>query len=252
MYGVIGSTGFCGRAVISLLQELKVPFRAITRDELAGDFSRLFQDLDIIFNVAGIRGIKNTNLHINNCIDSNVILPHRIVTCARNSQIKQIVTISSERANNPNTIYGYCKYLAEALFLEQSSESCQFKVIRVGNVLHSPDSVVPIWIKLVKTNQDVYVSRKDATRFFCTREDVAHFFWESLNVPKNLIIPEQKACSLGSLLTAIIEKYNPEYSGKIIESGLSEHEKLHEDLSLPCGKSDTALQFTFEELMVLV
>ena len=60
------------------------------------------------------------------------------------------------------------KRVAELMTLSLSGPSCQANVIRLGNVIGSTGSVIPLFLEQIEKGQPISVTHPDASRYFLT------------------------------------------------------------------------------------
>src|ERR1700733_8314103 len=78
----------------------------------------------------------------------------------------RLALISTDKAVNPHSVMGASKRLAELTVIALSGPACRMNAIRLGNVIGSPGSVVPIFLRQIAERRAVTVTHADATRWF--------------------------------------------------------------------------------------
>lgn len=150
------------------------------------------------------------------------------------------VFLSTDKACEPISAYGFSKALAEQIALNNGAA-----VTRYGNVANSTGSVIPIW----KSMGDVVpVTDPDATRFYMTEAEAVELvydtlmrriFWATSEPLTGVVTPELPAYRLGDLAEAMGKTMNV--------VGMSSIEKKHESM-VPGETSEMARRMTVEEL----
>ncbi len=107
-------------------------------------------------------GVRNNAL--GTCILAQAALRHGV---------SKFVLVSTDKAVNPHSILGVSKRIAELAVVALSSPDCQMNAIRLGNVIGSPGSVVPVFLRQIAEHGPVTVTHPEASRWFLSlRETV--------------------------------------------------------------------------------
>jgi FlaA1/EpsC-like NDP-sugar epimerase len=82
----------------------------------------------------------------------------------------KFVLVSTDKAVRAINVMGATKRLAElvVLSLEDIYPDTAYGAVRVGNVLGSAGSVIPIFQKQIERNQPLPITHSDVTRYFMT------------------------------------------------------------------------------------
>ena len=164
--------------------------------------------------------------------------------------------VSSDKAVQVSGPYGATKFLMERLFQEyqEKNKDTKYRVVRMGNVIYSIDSVLYKWKSLIERGEEVIVTEPKATRFFLTKNQSVDLMLNGLksNSSKPYCdIP--KSTSIGNLLQAMANKYLPNGAElKVKEIGLQPNENLHERIVDNGPMSNEMEQYTIEELEKMI
>jgi UDP-N-acetylglucosamine 4,6-dehydratase len=153
--------------------------------------------------------------------------------------------------------YGATKFLMEKLFnqFEETNPKVKYRVVRLGNIIYSVDSVLCKWKKLIKGCEEVIVTDKRATRFFMTSEESVDSILNCLENAKDSkpYFEPMKSTSIGNLLQAMINKYSPDGCELPIKTiGLQPNENLHEKISSRGIFTNQVEQYTIKELEKMI
>ena len=168
-----------------------------------------------------------------------------------------VVGVSSDKAVKVSGVYGATKFLMEKLFSEFEiiNNKVEYRIVRLGNILYSVDSVLYRWKDLIKNCEDVVVTDMKATRFNMSVDNAVNSIIRCLDKSNDSTpyYDEMKSMSVGNLLNAMLNKYSPEDCKSPINMiGLQDGENLHEKISEDWASSDEVEQYTIEELEKII
>jgi len=169
-----------------------------------------------------------------------------------NNKVDFVLGVSSDKAVQISGPYGATKFLMERLFDEyqEINKRIKYRVVRMGNVIYSIDSVLYKWKSLLENGDEVIVTEPKATRFFLTKNQSVDLMLNGLKSDSSkpyCDIP--KSTSIGNLLQAMANKYLPKGKElKVKEIGLQPNENLHEQIVDGGPMSNEMEQYTIEEL----
>jgi len=138
---------------------------------------------------------------------------------------KTVLFVSTDKACNPITTYGYSKSLAESL-IQSSDLGTRYISIRYGNVLNSSGSIIPYLQNVVKNNLDFNLTHPNMTRFLMTLDQSVNLIEYSLQNAnhREIIVPYLCSMKIKDLFELFAK------NKKINITGLRCKEKIHEDL----------------------
>ncbi len=125
----------------------------------------------IVFHSAAFKHVPLLEANPFEAVRNNVFGTLSLAKAAVDHEIANMVVISTDKAANPQSILGVTKRIAELVSLRCSGVRNQIKVIRLGNVLGSPGSVVPLFLKQISQGGPVTVTHPEASRCFLTLND---------------------------------------------------------------------------------
>jgi FlaA1/EpsC-like NDP-sugar epimerase len=156
----------------------------------------------------------------------------------------QLVMISTDKAVNPRSVMGVSKRLAELILIHRSNRTTLMKAVRLGNVLGSRGSVVPLFTEQIARGGPVTVTHPDVSRYFVSLseavdiiEAVAHendagIFAAELGEPTKIVdLARQLIREAGSAA---------EKEVRIAFTQLRPGEKLHEEMVFASETSEPA------------
>ncbi|MFT5894999.1 MAG: UDP-N-acetylglucosamine 4,6-dehydratase, partial [bacterium] len=144
-----------------------------------------------------------------------------------------VVGVSTDKACQPENIYGYSKKILEQMFLEHYTEQSRFVCTRFTNVACSSGSVIPFWIESAKKNKPLKLTDSRMNRLMFTQEDAAQLIRESIEFAElstNPFIMCSRMKSVGMLDLANLISSDFGNGSKPLIVGLRPGEQLNEVL----------------------
>ncbi len=225
------------------------------RDE---DRLRIAMDgVDLVIHAAALKRIEAVEYNIVEAVATNVIGTNNVIRAAIDAGVRRVVFLSSDKACNPTTTYGFTKAIAERLILKayQLSEHAlrrpwawqtMFCACRYGNVAGSTGSIIPTWRAFQARNErTVPVSDPEATRFWMSVDEAVALVDQASQEdmepgPGRLYIPNDlPAFALKDLAAAM--------RLTMTETGLVDGEKLHEEM-IPGQSSRDAKRLSIDDI----
>lgn len=245
---ITGGTGTVGKAFISMYYK-KFNFFSFARNEkqqvalkrlfpkieiiigAVENLSLLSSELfkikpDVIIHAAALKHVDTAEKQPSQAVLSNIIGSYNIIQGSIHAGTKTIIGISTDKACNPDNVYGQSKFLMEKMFLEADNKYNKFVCCRFGNVAWSNGSVIPLWLSQKSNNLPLTLTDKRMTRLMFSQEDAAKLIYKCLK--------ESKYKS-GFILSKKMKNVNMYKMAKLISnnikiSGIRPGEVLHEDL----------------------
>ena len=168
-----------------------------------------------------------------------------------------VLGVSSDKAVQISGNYGATKFLMENLFgeFEIINPQTKYRIVRLGNVIYSTDSVLEKWKGKIQNNEEVIITEPKATRFFMTKEQSVDMILNCLENSKDSTpyFEDMKSTSMGNLLQAMSNKYLQEGSELSVNKiGLQPNENLHEQIVDGGPMSNEMEQYTIKELEKMI
>lgn len=269
---ITGITGTLGQAVMKLALADGHEVVGVSRDEqkqraipshpglklLLADvrdleaMTRASVGCDVIFHFAALKCVDTLEHQPAEAYKTNVIGTQNILTAQEVNGVKRVVLSSTDKAAYSINAYGHSKAMAEKLVLQNPNNI----VTRYGNVLASRGSVIPQFVKSLRSDGLVKITHPEMTRFFLRIEDAAAFVYKVARDDKGgLKIPTMKACKMTALAAAMADVIGLDKFGTQV-IGIRPGEKIHECLMMAHEGvdiySNTSVQFDHAELMDLI
>lgn len=216
----------------SVLPELRFIHADILEDEpLAPAFGSY--EPNIIFHAAGLKDLAGLELEPFRALETNLIGTLRLLHLADCAEVEHFVHVSTDKAVCPTSVLGVSKRISELLLLVAASPQVHRISLRLGNVLGSSGSVVPIAVSAFQNGTAIPVTEPIAERFFITAEEAVGFLLDSLRIPEStILVPEMgEPRKVIDLLSFLARTYQPEgLNHRLNIIGLRNGEKFSEQL----------------------
>lgn len=207
---------------------------------------RAMQGVDVVVHAAALKRIEVGAYNPVEMVRTNVDGAINVVEAAQDAGVRKVVALSTDKATEPCSPYGYSKALAESIFLAANNtvgaDGPRFAATRYGNVWNSAGSVVPTWRKMIEAGvKAVPVTDPDCTRFYMEMHEAVDLVLHTIDIMQGgeLMVPDLPAYRLGDLAEAM-------GIGMVVR-GLPDHEKRHESM-VPGSPSDQARRMSVAEL----
>jgi len=197
------------------------------------DLSRLklaVKDCDIVIHAAALKQVPAAEYNPFEFVKTNVLGAQNIVQACLNSNVKKVISLSTDKAVSPINLYGATKLCSDKIFLSannfKGSKNISFSVVRYGNVAGSRGSIMPYLLNSKKNNKTVNLTDKRMTRFNISLKDsVDMVLWSLKNtIGGEIIIPKIPSYKIMDLLKATDNDKNY----KVV--GIRLGEKINEEL----------------------
>lgn len=204
---------------------------------------RAMSEIDTVVHAAALKRIEVGAYNPIEMCKTNIEGAVNVIEAARDAGVNFVVALSTDKAYQPVSPYGFSKALAESLFLSANAGSRpRFAVTRYGNVAGSAGSVIPRWRDVIAHGfNKVRVTDPDCTRFWMTMDQAVQLVVDTIftMLGGELVIPTLPAYRLADLAEAMGLSWEV--------TGLPDYEKKHESMREGLC-SETARRMGVEEL----
>jgi UDP-glucose 4-epimerase len=188
--------------------------------------------VDFVFHAAALKQVPSCEFFPIEAVKTNILGTDNILDSSIKFKVKKVVCLSTDKAVYPINSMGMTKGVMEKVAIAKSRmvSDTIITITRYGNVLASRGSVVPHFIELIKSNNDITVTDPNMTRFIMTLEeavDLVLFAFEH-GMPGDIFVQKAPASTIESLAKTILDIFKSKLNIKII--GTRHGEKLYESL----------------------
>lgn len=255
---ITGGTGSLGKALTSHILKNHIGIKKLvilSRDEqkqfqMAQEFSekkypqiryflgdvrdqdrlvRAFQGVDIVIHAAAMKHVHLAEYNPDECIKTNIGGAQNVIHAALQTNVSNVVALSTDKACAPINLYGATKLTSDKLFVAanniKGANPIKFSVVRYGNVMGSNGSVIPFFIKK-RLEGKLPITDMSMTRFNISLQGgvdmvmhaIEHAWGGEIFIPK---IPSYT-------ITDVAKAVAPECELEIV--GIRPGEKIHEEM----------------------
>ena len=204
---------------------------------------RALAGIDYVIHAAATKIVPTAEYNPFECVKTNIDGAVNLIDACIDSNVKRVVTLSTDKASSPANLYGATKLVSDKLFVAGNSYSTRdctkFSVVRYGNVMGSRGSVIPFFLSVAK--EGVFpITDKRMTRFMITLEEGVELVWRAIDdmVGGEIYVKKIPSMKVTDVANAISSKAKQEVVG--IRPG----EKLHEQM---IGVEDSAYTYEYDD-----
>lgn len=255
---VTGGTGSFGKAFVRIILEKHPEVRRLvvySRDELKqfemeqefprsrypqmryfiGDvrdgarLNRACEGVDTVIHAAALKQVPAAENNPMECILTNIHGAENVINAALDSEVRNVVALSTDKAAAPINLYGATKLCSDKLFVAanniKGARDLKLSVVRYGNVMGSRGSVIPFFLK--KRSEGVLpITDPAMTRFNISLSEGVEMVLHALRSAwgGEIFVPKIPSYRITDVATAI----GPACRQEII--GLRPGEKIHEEM----------------------
>lgn len=256
---ITGGTGSFGHTVASkLLQSDVSELRILSRDEAKQDamrhelqdsrvrfyvgdirdltsVERAVKGVNYVFHAAALKQVPSCEFFPMEAVKTNVIGSENVIKASDAAGVSSVVCLSTDKAVYPVNAMGMSKSLMEKVAQSHGLNNPQAETIvscvRYGNVMYSRGSVIPLFIKQIKTGSPITITDPQMSRFMMSLQDSVALVEFAFQQAKqgDLFIRKAKACTIGNLAQAVSNLFLSTSDIEVI--GTRHAEKLSEALA---------------------
>ncbi|MDF1854279.1 polysaccharide biosynthesis protein [Pseudooceanicola sp.] len=258
---ITGGTGSFGKTMLNdLLHKGYEEIRVLSRDEEKQDMLRNtlrspnvrffigdIRDYDsvtramagakLVFHAAALKQVPSCEFFPIEAVRTNILGSENVIRSATVHGVHSVVCLSTDKAVLPVNSMGMSKAMMEKLVVALArslgaDSATTLSMVRYGNVMYSRGSVIPLFIRQIKTGAPITVTEPRMTRFLMPLRDsvaLVHHAFEHAR-QGDLFIRKAAASTIQDLVTALRELFDvPDHP--VEEIGWRHAEKLYETLA---------------------
>lgn len=199
-----------------------------------GSIKNAIHGVDLLFHAAALKQVPSCEFFPLEAVKTNVWGTENVLNAAIECGVEKIICLSTDKAAYPINAMGISKAMMEKVFVAKSKtvdpEHTLICGTRYGNVMASRGSVIPLFIKQIKSGEPLTVTDPTMTRFLMTLDEAVNLVLYAYNHANtgDILVQKSPASTVGELAQALIELFGVEQNIKII--GTRHGEKKYETL----------------------
>ena len=124
--------------------------------------------VDTIYHAAAYKHLNILEKNIKVAVENNIFGTLNLIN-SLNKNVKSLTIISTDKATKPSSVLGMTKRISEIIsdvLIKYNNLNVNVSICRFGNVFASQGSFIEVLIDQLKKNQTIYVTSKNAERYF--------------------------------------------------------------------------------------
>jgi UDP-N-acetylglucosamine 4,6-dehydratase len=190
---------------------------------------RAFQGVDIVIHAAAMKHVHLAEYNPDECIKTNIGGAQNVINAALQTNISNVVALSTDKACAPINLYGATKLTSDKLFVAanniKGSNPIKFSVVRYGNVMGSNGSVIPFFLNKRETGT-LPITNPNMTRFNISLQGGVDMVMHAIEHAwgGEIFIPKIPSYRITDVATAVA----PDCKQEVV--GIRPGEKIHEEM----------------------
>lgn len=258
---ITGGTGSFGKTMLNgLLADGIEEVRVLSRDEEKQDalrnalgdprvryyigdvrdrssVDRAMAGVDAVFHAAALKQVPSCEFFPIEAVRTNVMGSENVIRSAIEARVRSVVCLSTDKAVFPINAMGISKAMMEKVAQAAARElgpdaATTVSCVRYGNVMYSRGSVIPLFVRQIRSGKPITLTEPTMTRFLMPlRDSVALVNFAFTHARQgDRFIKKAPASTLADLVTAMKELFDrPDHPVEVI--GWRHAEKLYETLA---------------------
>jgi len=196
--------------------------------------SQALKGVNYVFCAAALKQVPSCEFYPLEAVKTNIIGVDNTLKAGIQNNVEKIIVLSTDKAVNPVNAMGMSKALMEkvAIATVRNSENNSTKICitRYGNVMGSRGSVIPLFVKQIKSGKNLTVTDPEMTRFMMSLNDAVDLVLFAFNNCEqgDTFVQKSPAITIDTLVLALKKIFSAK--NKVIIMGTRHGEKKHEVL----------------------
>ncbi|MGA1203724.1 MAG: polysaccharide biosynthesis protein [Planctomycetota bacterium] len=197
-----------------------------------GAVLRALRGVDLVLHTAALKQVPICERFPEEAHATNVGGPANIIASVAEHrlEVEAVVSVSTDKACEPTSVLGMTKSLGERMLVAANLDvpRCRFLNVRLGNLLGSRGSVLPLWQEQQARGEPLTVTDPGMTRFLLTIEAAvdAMLFAVDRGGRGETIVAPAPAVRIGDLAEAVASAAGSSISRVGARPGEKRHERL--------------------------
>jgi FlaA1/EpsC-like NDP-sugar epimerase len=206
----------------------------------APDMDQLFamHQPEVVYHAAAFKHVPQLESDPFAAIRNNALGTYELAHAAIRYNSETFVMISTDKAVNPHSIMGATKRIAEMILMRATNGHTRMRALRLGNVLDSRGSVVPVFRRQILRGGPVTVTHPEVSRYFLTLEEAVTLVLAAAFLTGNGSILVPRLGSPHKILDLAHYMIAGHVEIPMIFTGLRPGEKMSEEMLSSCETAD--------------
>tara|TARA_B100002052_G_scaffold64470_1_gene57686 strand:+ start:4361 stop:5269 length:909 start_codon:yes stop_codon:yes gene_type:complete len=136
---------------------------------------------DIVIHSAAMKHINLAEENPFSAVTVNINGSINVANASLRAKVPLTIAISTDKACNPDSTYGYTKKLMEQVFSEYHSSETKFVCTRFANVAKSNGSVIPYWLSENEKGNQLKLTDTKMNRLMFSKEESAELIHKCID-----------------------------------------------------------------------
>lgn len=184
-------------------------------------------NIDYVIHAAAMKYIDTCEKFQQQCINTNITGTLNICYQAKKYNVKNVLTVSTDKANNPSCLYGISKLASERITISHG-----YSVYQGVNFWNSDGSFTQKWKSALNNNECITLYNDKHIRYFSDPHETAKEMLELVEINNNKInYPEECwKIKIVDVFNILKNKY-PNNSFQIKSSKENDFDKVEEEIN---------------------
>ncbi len=203
--------------------------------------NRAMENVNIVFHLAALKHVIACEYNPFEAIKTNILGLQNLIEISIDKNVERVIFTSTDKAATPCNTMGVTKLLGEKLMTAanyyKGATKTIFYSIRLGNVLGSRGSLIPLIEQQIINKLPITLTHSDMTRYIIDSDSVLKIIIKSLALAQGgeVFVPKMVAVKIIDIIEVLIEFFAKKYNKvvekiRIEEVGMFVGEKLYEEL----------------------
>lgn len=205
------------------------------RDRLSVD--RALNGVDAVFHAAALKQVPSCEFFPMEAVRTNIIGSENVIRASIDAGVRSLVCLSTDKAVMPVNAMGMSKAIMEKLAQTASREigpdsPTKISCVRYGNVMYSRGSVIPLFVRQIKTGRPITITEPLMTRFLMPLRDSVDLVMFAFEHARqgDLFVRKAAAATIADLAMAVKALFGAE-DHPVHNIGWRHAEKMYETLA---------------------
>ena len=137
---------------------------------------------DIVIHAAALKHINLAEENPTSAVEVNVVGSLNVAKASIRADVPLTIGVSTDKACNPDSVYGYTKRMMETMFMQYHNDTTKFICTRFANVANSNGSVIPFWISEAKKGNALKLTDPDMNRLMFSKKESTELIHKAIDM----------------------------------------------------------------------